>query len=90
MRNQNKTPTHYALEQGKVGNIQRYTDYAKSILTLISHDYLDGMDGESDDFFTNHKTIRTALDAVNHFIEEIEENSKDGVYISLRKGGENE
>lgn len=90
MRNQSKTPTHYALEQGKVGNIQRYTDYARSILTLISHDYLDGMDGESDDFLTSHKTIRTALDAVNHFLEEIKENSKDGVYISLRKGGENE
>ncbi len=90
MRNQSKIPTHYALEQGKVGKIHRYADYAKSILTLISHDYLDGMDGESDDFLTSHKTIRTALDAVNHFLEEIEENSKDGVYISLRKRGENE
>ncbi|WGE10017.1 hypothetical protein [Glaesserella parasuis] len=79
MRNQ--IPTHYALEQGKVGNIQRFTDYARSILTLISHDYLDGMDGESDDFLTSHKTIRTALDAVNHFLEESRKTAKTA-YIS--------
>lgn len=90
MRNQNEVPTHYALEQGKVGNIQRYTNYAQAILTLISHDYLDGMDGESDDFLTSHKTIRTALDAVNHFLEEIEENTNGGVYVSFKNGGKNE
>ncbi|WP_373777837.1 hypothetical protein [Glaesserella sp.] len=90
MRNQNEVPTHYALEQGKVGNIQRYTDYAQSILTLISNDYLEGFSGESDDFLTNHETIRTALRAANHFLKEIEENSKGGVYVSFKNGGENE
>lgn len=89
MRNQNEIPTHYALEQGKVGKIQRYTDYAQSILTLISHDYLEGFSGESDDFLTNHETIRTALRAANHFLEEINENCKGGVYVSFKKGDEN-
>ena len=90
MSNQNKIPTHYALEQGKVGKIQIYTEYAKSIIALISNDYLEGIDGESEEFLTNHNTIRTALRAVNHFLEEIKNNSGNGVYISLKNGGKNE
>lgn len=85
----NSTPTHYAITQQQAGEIQRYANYADAILTLISNDYLDGIDGESDDFLTSPQHIRTALNAVSYFVKEIEKNAKDGTHIRL-KGGNDE
>lgn len=79
----NSTPTHYAITQQQAGEIQRYANYADAILTLISHDYLDGINGESDDFLTSPQHIRTALNAVSYFVKEIEKNAKDGTHIRL-------
>lgn len=78
----NSIPTHYAITQAQAGKIQTYSSYAKSILVLIGHDYQDGIDGESDEFLTSSQHIRAALSAVRHFVEEIEENSKGGIYLT--------
>lgn len=78
----NSIPTHYAITQAQAGKIQTYASYANAILVLIGHDYQDGIDGESDEFLTSSHCIRTALSAVRHFVNEIEENTKGGVYLT--------
>lgn len=77
------TPSHIALTQEQSCKLNWSLDYAQAILTLIQHNESAAInDDDPDEFFTSTGTIKTAISAVQHFLDVAEENSK-GIYLSL-------
>ncbi|WP_237567571.1 hypothetical protein [Mannheimia haemolytica] len=77
------TPSHIALTIEQAGKLNQSINYAQAILTLIQHNESATInDDDPDEFFTSTGTIKTAISAVQHFLNVAEENSK-GVYLSL-------
>lgn len=76
-------PTHIALTQEQAGKIDWSLNYAKAILTLIQNDSPNNESDEPEEFFTSTSTIKTAISAVQHFLEVAEENRKSGIYCNI-------
>ncbi|AHG76317.1 hypothetical protein X808_17970 [Mannheimia varigena USDA-ARS-USMARC-1296] len=57
--------------------------YAQAILTLIDHNSTNNEGDEPDEFFTSTTVIKDAISAAQHFLREAENNSKQGVYLTL-------
>lgn len=76
------TSSHIALTMGQAGKLNQSINYAQAILTLIQNDSINNEGEEPDEFFTSTSTIKTAISAVQHFLDVAEENSK-GAYVSL-------
>ena len=79
----NKTPTHCAIPMAKVGKLHSSISRAKAILALIRN---DGGDMNLDGFYTNEEIIKTALFAIDDYLEQAEQSSKVDFYFT--KGGE--
>ena len=81
----NKIPTHCAIQMTKVGKLHSSIHKAKAILALIRN---DGGDMDLDGFYTSEEIIKTALFAIEDYLEQAEQSSEVDFYFT--KGGENE
>ena len=79
----NKIPTHCAIQMTKAGKIQGPIRKAKAILALIRN---DGGDMDLDGFYTSEEIIKTALFAIEDYLEQAKQSSKVDFYFT--KGGE--
>ena len=78
----NKIPTHCAIQMTKAGKIQSSIRKAKAILALIRN---DGGEMDLDGFYTSEEIIKTALFAIDDYLEQAEQSSKVDFYFT--KGG---
>ena len=78
-------PTHTVFSAEQVNKIVASTRYAHAILTLIQNDSPNNECDEPEEFFTNTRNIKTAISAVQYFLEEIEENSKNGKLVRIEE-----
>ena len=81
----NKIPTHCAIQMTNVGKLHSSIHKAKAILALIRN---DGGDMDLDGFYTSEEIIKTALFAIEDYLEQAEQSSEVDFYFT--KGGENE
>ena len=81
----NKIPTHCAIQMTKAGKLHSSIRKAKAILALIRN---DGGDMDLDGFYTSEEIIKTALFAIEDYLEQAGQSSEVDFYFT--KGGENE
>ena len=78
-------PKHTVFSTEQVHKIEDSARYAHAILTLIQNDSPNNESDEPEEFFTSTSAIKTAISAVQYFLEEIEESSKNGKLVRIEE-----
>ncbi len=78
-------PKHTIFSAEQVNKIEASARYAHAILTLIQNDSPNNESDEPEEFFTSTSAIKAAISAVQYFLEEIEENSKNGKLVRIEE-----
>ena len=79
----NQIPTHCAISISETGKVHSSIRKAKAILALIRN---DGGDMDLEGFYTSTEIIRSALSAIDDYLEQAEQSSTVDFYFT--KGGE--
>ncbi len=78
-------PKHTVFSVEQVNKIEASARYAHAILTLIQNDSPNNESDEPEEFFTSTSAIKTAISAVQYFLEEIEENCKSDKFVRIEE-----
>ena len=78
-------PKHTVFSTEQVNKIVASARYAHAILTLIQNDSPNNESDEPEEFFTSTSAIKTAISAVQYFLEEIEGSSKNGKLVRIEE-----